>query len=122
MIKIEIDPGQNLFVMRYSDTIAADEVEKALGEIRQTLQKLRAGFTLFGDFTKLQRMDSACAPFIEQAMDLFNASGVSRIVRVIPDPHRDIGMGIMSIFHYRGDIQILTCETLEQAEPLLRTP
>jgi hypothetical protein len=42
------------------------------------------------------------------------------VVRVIPDPHRDIGLQIMSIFHYGGDVQIVTCETLVQAEELLR--
>jgi hypothetical protein len=119
VIRFEVDPARNLFVIRYSDAIAAEEVEKGLDEIDQTLPKLRPGFTLLGDFTQLQRMDSACAPFIERAMDLFNASGVSKIVRVFPDPHRDIGMGIMSIFHYRGDIQIVTCETLAEAEELL---
>ena len=41
------------------------------------------------------------------------------VVRVIPDPHRDIGMTIMSIFHYRGGTQIFSCETLAQAEQLL---
>jgi hypothetical protein len=27
----------------------------------------------------------------------------------------------MSIFHYRGDVQIFTCETLTQADELLET-
>jgi hypothetical protein len=42
------------------------------------------------------------------------------VVRVIPDPHRDIGLQIMSIFHYGGDVQILTCQTLAEAEEILR--
>jgi hypothetical protein len=47
--------------------------------------------------------------------------GASLVVRVIPDPHRDIGLQIMSIFHYGGDVQILTCETLAQAKEILET-
>jgi hypothetical protein len=40
-------------------------------------------------------------------------------VRVIPDPHRDIGLKIMSIFHYAGDVQIITCQSLAEAEEIL---
>ena len=65
-------------------------------------------------------MDVACAPFIEKAMDLCNEKGASIVVRVIPDPHRDIGLQIMSYFHYSGEVQIITCETLDQAEDILR--
>jgi len=66
-------------------------------------------------------MDVGCAPFIEKAMDMCNEKGASMVVRVIPDPHRDIGLQIMSIFHYGGDVRILTCETLAQAKEILET-
>ena len=66
-------------------------------------------------------MNVACAPHIEKAMDLCNEKGASLVVRVIPDPHRDIGLQIMSIFHYDGNVKIFTCETLAQAKELLET-
>ena len=68
----------------------------------------------------LSTAEVACAPFIEKAMDLCNEKGASIVVRVIPDPHRDIGLQIMSYFHYSGDVQIITCETLDQAKDILR--
>jgi hypothetical protein len=43
------------------------------------------------------------------------------VVRVIPDPHRDIGLQIMSYFHYKGDVRIVTCETLAEAAKTLRS-
>ena len=64
-------------------------------------------------------MDVGCAPFIEKAMDLCNEKGASMVVRVIPDPHRDIGLQIMSIFHYRGDVRIITCQSLADANEIL---
>ena len=73
------------------------------------------------DLTELESMDVACAPFIEKAMELCNQKGASMVVRVIPDPRRDIGLQIMSIFHYRGDVKIVTCETLAQAKEILET-
>jgi len=121
MIKFEVDRPRNLFVIRYHGDIAPGEVEKGLEEIRAVLANFQPGFRLLGDFSELASMDVGCAPFVEQAMDLFNAKGIALVVRVIPDPHRDIGLNIMSIFHYRGDVQIFTCKTLSEADKILRT-
>jgi anti-anti-sigma regulatory factor len=120
VIKVETDPSQNLLIIRYSGLVTADETEEGLEQVRHGLAELQSGFRLLGDLSQLESMDVKCAPFIEKMMDLCNKKGTAIIVRVIPDPHRDIGLQIMSIFHYRGDVQILTCETLAQAENLLK--
>ena len=119
MINFEVHEPKRLLVIRYNGLVRADETEKGLEQIRNGLAKLQSGFRLLADLTELQSMDVGCAPFIERAMDLCNEKGASMVVRVIPDPHGDIGLQIMSIFHYRGDVQILTCETLAQAEEIL---
>jgi len=121
MIRFEVDQPRNLLLIRYSGLVPAEETEKGVEQVRSGLAKLTSGFRLLADLTDLETMDPGCAPFIEKAMDLCNEKGVSMVVRVIPDPHRDIGLQIMSIFHYRGDVQILTCETLAQANEILRT-
>jgi anti-anti-sigma regulatory factor len=121
VITFEVDESKRLLAIRYSGVVRAEETEKGLEQIRNGLAKLQFGFRLLADLTELESMDMACAPFIEKAMDLCNQKGASMVVRVIPDPHRDIGMQIMSIFHYRGDVRILTCETLTQAAELLGT-
>ena len=71
------------------------------------------------DLTQLESMDVSCAPFIEKAMDLCNEKGATTVVRVIPDPRRDIGMTIMSMFHYGGDVRIITCQSLAEANKVL---
>ena len=53
-------------------------------------------------------------------MDLFDAAGVDTIVRVIPNPRKDIGFSIMSLFHYRHGVHIMTCETMEEAKRILQ--
>ena len=119
MTKVEIDPPQNLLIIRYSGLVTPDETEKGLEQVRSGLAGLQSGFRLLGDLTQLESMDIACAPFIEKMMDLCNQKGASMVVRVIPDPRRDIGLQIMSIFHYGGDTQIFTCQSLAEAEQLL---
>lgn len=56
---------------------------------------------------------------IESAMDMCNEKGVAEVVRIIPNPRRDIGMQIMSYFHYGGDVRIMTCESADEAMNLL---
>src|SRR5205085_5564224 len=111
----------NRLTIRYSGKVAAQETEMGLEEIREKLAQLQSRFHLLADLTDLDAMDVGCAPFIEKAMDMCNEKSASMVVRVILDPHRDIDLHIMSIFHYRGDVQILTCESLAQADELLKS-
>ena len=120
MIAFEVDQPKNLLVIRYRGHVDPDETEKGLEQIRSGLVQLQSAFRLLADLTELESMDVGCAPFIEKAMDLCNEKGASMIVRVIPDPHRDIGLQIMSYFHYRGGVQIFTRENLAEAIELLR--
>jgi len=119
VIRFEVDQPRNRFVIRYSGRIKPEDSKKGLEQIRSGLAQLRSGFRLLADLTDLESMDVTCAPFIEKAMDLFNEKGASLVVRVVPDPHRDIGLQIMSIFHYGGDVQIITCQSLTEAEQIL---
>jgi anti-anti-sigma regulatory factor len=120
VINFEVDEPKRLLVIRYNRVVRAEETEKGLEQIRNGLAKLQRGFRLLADLSELQSMDVGCAPFIEKAMDMCNEKGASMVVRVIPDPHRDIGLQIMSYFHYSGDVQIVTCQTLAEAEEILR--
>lgn len=119
MFTIEFDQPRNLLVIRYSDHVGPDETKRALDEMRLALGQVERGFRLLADLTALQSMDIACAPHIESAMDLCNGKGVSDVVRIIPDPRKDIGMQIMSYFHYGGDVRIVTCESADEAMNLL---
>jgi hypothetical protein len=120
MIRYEVDQSKNLLTISYVGEVRPDQVESGLAEIEAGLAQLQSGFRLLADLTDLQKMDVACAPLIERAMDLCNEKGVSVVVRVIPDPRRDIGLQIMSIFHYDSGVRIITCATLTEAEEILR--
>lgn len=116
---VEADPANNLLVIRYRDRVDDAAVERCAGEVRQALTSLAPDFRLLADFTGLQSMDVACAPHLRRIMRLCNEEGVSTVVRVIPDPQRDIGLGIMSFFHYGPDVHIATCATLDEAREIL---
>jgi len=60
-------------------------------------------------------MDSAAARHIAEIMDALAEKGVVSVTRVMPDPHKDIGLNILSQFHYGPEIQIATFQTLADA-------
>jgi anti-anti-sigma regulatory factor len=119
VISFEPNIPRNLLEIRYGGVVRAEETEKGLEQLRASLAKLEAGFRVLVDLTELELMDVKCAPFVEKAMDLCNEKGASMVVRVVPDPHRDIGLQIMSVFHYRGDVRIITCQSLAEANEML---
>jgi len=84
-------------------------------DIQALVKELPEGFRLLADFTDLETMDAECATEIGRTMDLLDKFSVGLIVRVIPDPRKDIGMNILSAFHYPHHPRVITCETLDHA-------
>jgi hypothetical protein len=116
---VEIDQPKNLLVIRYRGCAGAPDVERCAEEVRAALPKMQSGFQLLVDFTELESMDVTCVPHIGKIMELCDEQGVSAVVRIIPDPKRDIGLQIMSYFHYRGGVNIVTCENWGDATKIL---
>ncbi len=119
MIVIETDVERNLLTVTYCGQVMPGEFGPALKQIEDGLARLEPGFRLLTDLGGLESMDVACAPLIDQAMDLIDCRGVSTVVRIVPDPKKDIGFGVMSMFHYRPDVAIVTVETMEEAMRVL---
>jgi hypothetical protein len=115
MYETQLDKSTNLLRIAYSGRVSADEAKQAAEQLRLLLPDLKPGFRLLADLTALELMDVASIPYIRLMMDLCNAGGVATIVRVIPDAHKDIGLNILSLFHYSDNVQIVTCKTLKEA-------
>jgi hypothetical protein len=60
-------------------------------------------------------MDIAAARHVAEIMDALAEKQVASVTRVMPDPHKDIGLNILSQFHYAPEIKITTFETLADA-------
>jgi hypothetical protein len=122
MFTIKLDQARNLIVIRYSGHVGPDETGRCAEEVRLVLEKVKPGFRLLADLTDLQSMEVSCAPHIKNIMEMCNQNGVTEVVRVIPDPKRDIGLQIMSYFHYRADVHITTCTNLDEAMKATANP
>ena len=64
---------------------------------------------------RLESMDAASSTEIGKVMEMLSAKGLELSVRVIPDPSKDIGLSILSTFHYRKKVRIVTCTSMEDA-------
>ena len=115
MFRIELDQPQDLLTIRYSGPVSPEETSRCAEEVWVAVTKVKPGFRLLVDLTDLQSMDVSCAPHVRNIMDMCNQNGVAEVLRIIPDPKRDIGLQIMSYFHYSGDVHIVTCESLGDA-------
>jgi hypothetical protein len=119
MITLETDTARNIVKISFSGHVTVDEVRRHVANVGSALAGVKPGFRLLTDLTELEVMDVACMPEMQRVMDLCNEAGVKQVVRIIPDPHKDIGLNIMSFFHYRRGIQIVTCETMAEAMAVL---
>lgn len=117
---LEAREAENLLLLRYYGKVTAADAERCGREIEVCLTTLRPGFRLLSDFSKLESMEIGCAPYIERVMDLCNARGIQAVIRVFGSPRQDIGLGIMSHFHYQPNVKIMTFKTLAEAEEALK--
>lgn len=119
MIQAQSDKSRQLIRITFSGDVEAEEMKLHSTKVTSLVSELQPGFRLLTDLSELKSMDQASIPYIKQQMKLFREKGVAEIIRVIPDPQKDIGFNILSIFHYGRDVRIVTCASLAEAEERL---
>src|SRR5215470_3070508 len=115
MYAVELDRSKRLLVISGGQRVTAWEVKAVAQRVREVLQEVKPGFHVLADFRHMESMDSTAAPHFAEIMDTLTEKGVSSVTRVLSDPHKDIGLNILSQFHYRPDVTITTFDTLADA-------
>ena len=113
MYSVESDRSKQLLVISAVGQVTKKEVESAALRVRE--MKVSPGFRVLADYRWLDRMDPGAAVPLAEIMDALAAKDVAAVVRVVPDPHKDIGLNILSRFHYGPQIKLVTCESLAEA-------
>jgi anti-anti-sigma regulatory factor len=115
MYTVELDQSKRLLVISPAQHVTAEQAKLAAQRVRELLQDVAPGFRVLADFRWLDAMDSGAARHIADIMDALAEKGVASVTRVMPDPHKDIGLNILSQFHYGPEIKIATFQTLADA-------
>ena len=120
MYLTEFERSQRLLKITVAGDTTADEVRSALENLRSLLKEIQPGFKLLADISALESMPTSAAPYLGEIMESCAEKGVSLVIRLLPpDPKKDIGLAIISRFHYPPHIPIITCATMEEAMRLL---
>ena len=110
MFLTELDRLQRLVKITVSGDGTSEEARSGLENLRSLLTNVEPGFRLLADLSAVLSMPTSAAPYIGQIMDSCAEKGVALVVRLLPaDPSKDIGLAIMSRFHYPADVPIVTC-------------
>jgi small-conductance mechanosensitive channel len=115
MFVVELDHQKRFVVISVAGRATAEEAKQIAERVREIMDQVEPGFVALTDFRWLDSMASGAAPFIAEIMKAFAAKKVSAVARVMPDPHKDIGLNILSHFHYGPEIRLMTFETLADA-------
>ncbi len=121
MIKVSYNKEHNAIVIEFIGEVDAAQGEQQILDIKKAIPKDKKGFTLLVDLTLVEKMDPKVKGSIKKAMDLLNVNGVTKIFRVIPNPEKDIGLNIMSFFHYSPTVKIVTLPSRKDAQALLKS-
>ena len=119
MFTVTLNQAENLLTVSYRGRVTLDETGLCQEEVKLALTVLEPDFRLIVDLTGLESMDLSCSPCLASIMERCNAAGVAEVLRIIPDPTRDIGLQILSFFHYGNDVYVHTCGSLAEANELL---
>ncbi len=118
-VKILLEGQNNFLRILFSGAVRYDDIAAQIPALAEALKSLQPGFSLVTDLTEVDSMDAGCVPAIKKTMDMLRDRGVQRIVRIIPDTSKDIGMNILSLFHYPRGVKIMTVETRAEAQNAL---
>jgi hypothetical protein len=111
--------ARRLLHLSYLDNVTVADLERGYPEVLALLAEFPDGFDLLADLGRLESMDIACEEIIGKTMEMLEQHGLERVVRVIADPTKDIGLKIIGLFHYSKQIRIVTCATMREAADVL---
>ena len=110
---------RRLLYFTYAGRVSVEEVQRGNSEVKALLAELPAGLQVVVDLERVDTMDTGCADIVGKMMEAMERHGVELVVRVIPDPTKDIGFNIISRFHYQHRPRTATFKTLAEAAALL---
>jgi len=112
MYVVELDQSKRLLVISAAQSVTAEQARQAADQGRELLQGVTPGFRVLADYRWLESMQPATARHVAEIMDALAEKQVASVTRVMPDPHKDIGLNILSQFHYGPEVKVATFQTL----------
>ena len=100
--------ARRLLYLSYIQNVTVAQLEHGYPEVQALLAEFPDGFQMLADLGRLESMDIACEEIVGRTMEMLEQHGLKRVVRVIPDSTKDIGLNIIGMFHYSKKIRIVS--------------
>ena len=107
--------AKGLLHLSYIGHIDVASLQREHDDIVALLAELPAGFKMLVDLEHMESMDTDCVEELGKFMELLDQHEMGQVVRVIPDPAKDIGFNILARFHYRNNPRMNNCKTMAEA-------
>ena len=120
MIFLAANKLLRLMYCKHVGTVTGDEFRAREEELQALMTELGPGFRFLTDLSELQSMDKSYPEELARVMDELKAGGIKMVVRIIPDPRKDIGLNILSVFHYGRAVRTVTCKDFAEAMRVLK--
>lgn len=115
MLLVTSNTSKQLLHISFIGTVRPEDFQSSRADVTNQLAGLSPNFHHLVDLTHLEFMGLDCMTELGRLMELIGQAGVGMVVRVVPDPSKDIGMNILTIFHYPQNLQVVTCQNLPEA-------
>ena len=119
MFLATINKSKQLLCISFIEKVRVEELTQNHDGVVAMIAELSSGFRVLTDMERLESIGVSCRDEIGKIMELCDQKGVELIVRVIPDPQKDIGLNILSLFHYSRRPRTVTCESMVEAAKVL---
>jgi hypothetical protein len=117
--QVEGDKARNLIQIRFRGNISPALMKECSEKVSDLLPQMSRGFILLVDMSNVDSTDLESVPYITKVMDDCKARGVETVVRIIPDPRKDIGLKILSNVHYGRSVKVVTFQNAAEAERMI---
>ena len=111
--------GKRLLYLSYIGHVNVADFQREHENVLALLADLPAGFKMLVDLERMESMDADCVEELGKIMERLDQHEMEQVVRVIPDPTKDIGFNILARFHYHNNPRMTNCKTMIEAAKLL---
>jgi len=120
MLLVTSNKSKQLLLISFIGNVWPGDFQSSREDVTTQLTGLAPGFHFLVDLSHLEFMGLDCMAELGGLMEMIVQAGVGSVVRVIPDPSKDIGMNILSVFHYPHQLRLVTCQNLAEAVKALK--
>ena len=115
MYLFEIDRTHNRMHIMLTDHFTESEAVELLEKCKARIDEINPDYHILCDLTSLETFEYQAKLIYTQVMDLCNATGAKKVIRIFADPMETFGMSIMSTFHYNDDVEIVSTDSFTRA-------